>query len=234
MMLLPRSRARFEAATASPSAASATSAASPSATAGAVSSTAAAGAAHPTASSGAPAAAFDDDADYAAFYKGKHAFECVRWSAGGEIRGMGCEAAGYEQDEDYGPVPAGILDDHAFERGFFLAPFQQAVDCDGAIRAYDLPPNITLRELSLRLCAAVAERQASDGYWKVDGTLDVDDEDAIGFAEEWVEEMCWGAAARELNFDDVYWQGRFYIEGHTIVRGTATGGGLVYVCSWGS
>lgn len=205
MMLLPRSRASFEAATAS------------------------------TSANGAPAAAFDDDADYAEFYRGKHAFECVEWAHDGKIMFMGSSAAGYEEiSHSPGPVPAGILDDRAFARGFFMAPFQQVVDCSGAIRARGLPPNITLRELSLRLSAAVAERMVSDGYWKADGALDVDDEGAVDFAEDWVEEMGWRAPARELNFGDVYWRERYYIEGHTIVRGTAAGGGLVYVDSWGS
>ena len=132
------------------------------------------------------------------------------------------------------PVPDGILDDHAFANGFFLAPFEQVIDCSGDVRASDLPPNITLRELSRRLCEALTLQQAGDGYWNADGSLKEDDEDAIGFAQEWVDDYGWGGPFSELTFFDVCWQGRPYIEGYHIDPGTALGGGLVYVDFWGS
>jgi len=171
----------------------------------------------------------EDNDDYQDFYQGRHAFECVEWSCWGEIMEMG-DIGEYNG----GPVPDGILDDHAFENGFFLAPFQQVVDCSGKIRAYDLPPNITLRELSRRLCAAIALQQASDGFWKEDGSLKDNDKDAVDFAQLWVEEHYWRAPFSQLSFVDVYWQARPYIEGYQIDPGTALGGGIVYVDSWGS
>lgn len=172
-----------------------------------------------------------DADDYGDFFSGRHAFECVSWSCSGEIYGMDQGVEDYQSGE---PVPDGILDDRAFARGFFCAPFQQVVDCSGDIRAYDLPPEITLRQLSQRLCAAVAQRQASDGLWDAHGELLAGSERAAAFARAWVEKMHWGGEAAELCFGDVYWQGRPFIEGYTIEQGTAAGGGLVYVCSWGS
>jgi len=172
----------------------------------------------------------EDILDYNQYYNGQNAIECVEWSCDGRIMFMS-EIGGYESGD---PVPDGILDDRAFQIGFFLAPFQQVVDCEGHIRAYDLPPNITLRELSRRLCEAVADQQAGDGFWKADGSLRDDDEDAIGFGQEWVEDHGWGAHFSDLSFGDVYWQGRPFIQGYSITPGTAFGGGLVYVDSWGS
>ena len=204
-LLLPRSRARFEGTQPAPTAARSLTMA-------------------------------EDDADYKLFYKHRHAFECVEWSCDGEICFFGGYApVGYEH---LNSIPDGILDDRAFSRGFFQAPFVFAMDPLGSIRASGLPPDITLRELSSRLQAAVAARKAEDGVWKEDGSLNLEDEEAVHWGQHWLdtvgESVGWFAPVDELHFGDAYWLARPYVEGHNIKRGTAAGGGFVYVDSWGS
>ena len=49
----------------------------------------------------APLSQAADDADYAAFYKGRHAFECVSWCCDGEICDFFSFApAGYDDDDE--------------------------------------------------------------------------------------------------------------------------------------
>jgi hypothetical protein len=98
-----------------------------------------------------PAAALsqaEDDADYRKFYKGKHAFECLAWDNCGGIYYIEDAPVGYEDYDNNKGVPNGILDDRAFTRGYFKAPFQFAMDHKGQIRANGLSPDITIRRLS--------------------------------------------------------------------------------------
>ena len=180
----------------------------------------------------APLSQAADDADYAAFYKGRHAFECLSWSCDGDIYSL-------SDAPDVDEVPDAILDDRAFARGFFKAPFEFAMDPLGKIRAKELSPDISLRELSARLQAAVAARQAADGVWKAQGDLNTADEEAIAWANWWKDEgpgaeVGWCGKIEELSFGSAYWRGRSYIEGYSIKAGSAAGGGFVFIDSWGS
>ncbi len=180
-----------------------------------------------------------DDDDYAAFYKGRHAFECLSWSSAGRVNficsspfaPVGFEDYTYDQE-----VPAALLADRAFSRGFFKAPFTFAMDPQGQIRAHGLSPDITLRDLSARLQAAVSAKMADDGIWKEDGRLDVDNEElrAVLWAAQWAEKVCWGGKEKDISFYDVYWRDRHFIEGYDIKAGSAAGGGFININSWGS
>lgn len=68
-----------------------------------------------------------------------------------ELRWQHLRFLGYEDDVE---VPGVILDDRAFARGFFKAPFEFAMDPRGHIRAKGFSPAISLRELSARLQGA--------------------------------------------------------------------------------
>lgn len=179
-----------------------------------------------------------DDADYAAFYKGRHAFECVAWSCDGEIHDFFDDApAGYDGPND--KVPDAMLDDRAFARGFFKAPFEFSMDPCDLIRVKGLSPDISLRDLSARLQAAVAARQAADGVWKDNGDLNTDDEEALAWGNWWMEEgpggsVGWGGEVEELSFGYAYWLARPYIDGHSIRAGSAAGGGCISIDNWGS
>ena len=189
---------------------------------------------------GPPLSPDDDDADYAAFYKGRHAFECLAWECSGGIYFIQHAPVGYDDFPVDGELPSAILDDRAFARGFFKAPFEVAMDPCGLIRAKGLSPDISLRELSARLQAAVAARQAADGVWKEEsGDLNTLDEDAVDWASWWKDEgpgadVGWCGEIEELTFDRAYWLERPYIEGYSITAGSAAGGGFIFVNSWGS
>ena len=108
----------------------------------------------------APLSQAADDADYAAFYKGHHAFECLAWTCRGETMDFFSLApAGYNGigTDANDKVPDAMLDDRAFARGFFKAPFKFCMDPCGLIVANGLSPDISLRELSARLQAAVGK-----------------------------------------------------------------------------
>ena len=191
----------------------------------------------PPSAGAAPLSQAADDADYAAFYKGRHAFECVSWSCDGEINDFfSFPPAGYDKDAK---MPDAMLDDRAFARGFFKAPFEFIMDPCDLIRVEGLSPDISLRELSARLQAAVAKRQADDGVWTKNGELNTADEEALAWANCWLEEgpgsaVGWGGGIEDLSFGYAYWLARPYIDGHTIKAGNATGGGCIFIDSWGS
>ena len=130
----------------------------------------------------------EDDADYKRFYKNRHAFEVVEWRYDGDIYFFGgTPPVGYSCHDK--SIPDGILDDRAFSRGFFKAPFEFAMDPLGRIRVKGLSPDITLRELSSRLQAAVAARKAEDGVWLEDSdeSLNMESEDAVSWGQHWLD-----------------------------------------------
>jgi hypothetical protein len=170
----------------------------------------------------------DQDDDYEDFYEGRNAFECISWSAEGDIVGFDI---GFRLSDK--TVPDAVLDDRAFARGFFQAPFEFVMDPVGLIRAKGLSPDISLRDLSARLQAAVTARMRDDGIWTGDGELDRDNEDAMDWASWWVDEgpgsrVGWCGEPEKLTFGDAYWLARPYIEGYTFENG------MISIDSWGS
>jgi hypothetical protein len=170
----------------------------------------------------------DDDERYEDFYEGRNAFECVDWDARGDIAGF---AYGFRLSGN--TVPDAVLGDRAFARGFFQAPFEFVMDPVGLIRAKGLSPDISLRDLSARLQAAVTARMRDDGVWTEHGELDRDNEDAMDWASSWVDEgpgsdIGWCDKPENLTFGDAYWLARPFIEGYTF------GDGIIYINSWGS
>lgn len=170
--------------------------------------------------------------DYGDFYEG-HAFDTLYFSCDGELLTDHFlqPPVGYEE---YDSVPDAILDDRAFYSGFFSAPFDFVVSGYGNIRARNLSPDITIRDLSASLVAAVEARKKEDGWWNADSSLKVENEDAMAMAKAFVATTHWGGPAEEVSFYDKYWRQRSYVQGYNIDSGSSQGGGLIYVSSWGS
>jgi hypothetical protein len=126
-----------------------------------------------------------DESDYRAFYGGEDAFSCVTFSFDGSLADLSnAPPKGYAAGD---PVPDGILDDRAFSRGFFAAPFDFQLNDGGQIVARGLSPDITIRELSARLLAAVSEMRDGSGMWNANGSLNVKSEQALAMAADFKE-----------------------------------------------
>ena len=107
------------------------------------------------------------------------------------------------------------------------------MDPFGFIRVEGLSPDISLRDLSARLQAAVDARMREDEIWTEDGELDLENEDAMDWASSWVnmgpgKRVGWCGKPEELTFGDCYWLARPFIDGYSFKDGK------VFISEWGS
>lgn len=124
------------------------------------------------AAAAAAAYAAEEDADRSADeyydrYSGRHAFECISWSIKEDIFGFTYpHIIGYNSRDK---VPDAILDDRAFRRGTFSKPFEFVVCKTGRIRARNLNPDISNRDLFACAREAVKRVLLEDGCWTANG-----------------------------------------------------------------
>lgn len=83
------------------------------------------------------------------------------WSNRRDNHGFSVDPPGdYDFNDD---VPNDVLDNWAFRRRTFPGPFQFVLCATGRIRAYDLDPDISLRDLFARDREAIARVRIDDG-----------------------------------------------------------------------